>query len=65
VTTQQRREAAHMLKERGVSMRRSCVLTGISRNGMAYQHRRPEDGVMIEEINKVRKKHPCYGYMTI
>lgn len=54
-----------MLKDRGVSMRRSCVLTGISRNAMAYQHRRPEDGVMIEEINKVRKKHPCYGYRRV
>lgn len=54
-----------MLKEQGVSMRRSCVLTGISRNGVTYQHRRPEDRDVIEEINKVRRKHPCYGYRRV
>ena len=43
-------------------MRRSCVLLGISRNAVGYVRRRPADRQLVEEINKVRKKHPCYGY---
>lgn len=54
-----------MLKERGVSMRRSCVITRISRNGASYKHRRPQDGEMIEKINAVRKRHSCYGYRRV
>ena len=62
MTTQQRRETARSLHDRGISIRRSCVLIRISRNALTYEHRRPEDEVLVEEINAVRKKHPCYGY---
>ncbi len=61
MTTQQRREAALLLGERGVSMRRSCVLSQISRNAVTYEPTRREDEDLVEQINAVRKKHPCYG----
>jgi transposase InsO family protein len=50
------------LHAKGVSMRRSCVLTRISRNAVGYVPRRPPDTALVEDINDVRKKHPCYGY---
>ncbi len=62
MTTQQRREAALLLHERDVSMRRSCVLSQISRNAVTYRPQRREDEDLVEAINAVRKKHPCYGY---
>jgi putative transposase len=62
VTTQLRRETAALLCEKGVSMRRGCVFVGISRNAMGYVSRRCPDSALVEAINQVRRKHPCYGY---
>lgn len=62
MTTQQRRETAVTLQTKGVSMRRSCVLSSISRNAVGYVPRRASDVALVNELNKVRKKHPCYGY---
>ena len=62
MTTQQRRETAEFLHAKDVSIRRSCVLAHISRNAVGYVSRRSADSELIEEINEVRKKHPCYGY---
>lgn len=62
MTTQQRREAATLLHERGVSMRRSCVLVRVSRNAVGYVKRRPSDDALVMQIDEVQKKYPCYGY---
>lgn len=62
MTARQRRETARLLHGKGVSMRRSCALSGISRNGARYLPRRAPDTRLVSDINKVRKKHPCYGY---
>ncbi len=62
MTTQQRRETAVTLQAKGVSIRRSCVLANISRNAVGYVPRRVPDTALVDELNKVRKKHPCYGY---
>lgn len=62
MTTQQRRETVAVFHEKGLSIRRSCVLTRISRNAVGYVSRRPPDSELVEAINEVRKKHPCYGY---
>ncbi len=43
-------------------MRRGCVLSQISRNAVTYEPTRREDEDLVEQINAVRKKHPCYGY---
>jgi transposase InsO family protein len=43
-------------------MRRSCVLGSISRNAVGYVRRRAPDTALVDALNKVRKKHPCYGY---
>lgn len=43
-------------------MRRSCALSRISRNAVGYVSRRPPDSQLLEAINRVRQKHPCYGY---
>lgn len=50
------------LHEKGVSLRRGCVVASISRNAVGYVSRRTSDTALIEDINRVRKKHPCYGY---
>lgn len=62
VTAQQRRETVVLLRSHGVSLRRSCALSRISRNAVGYVSRRPADMELVEDINRVRKKHPCYGY---
>ena len=62
VTTQQRRETATALHAKGVSMRRGCVVAGISRNAVGYVSHKPPDTALVEDLNRVRKKHPCYGY---
>ena len=43
-------------------MRRSCVLSRISRNAVSYKPTRSEDEELVEQMNAVRKKHPCHGY---
>ena len=43
-------------------MRRSCVLSRISRNAVSYKPKRSEHEELVEQMNAVRKKHPCYGY---
>ena len=62
VTTQQRRETVVLLYQKGVSLRRGCVFVGISRNAVGYVSRRSPDSTLVEAINQVRQKHPCYGY---
>ncbi len=62
MTTQQRRETVVLFHQKGVSLRRGCVLARISRNAVGYVSRRPPDSELVEAINAVRKKHPCYGY---
>jgi len=51
-----------LLVERGLSGRRSCVLTRISRNAVGYVSRRPSDSGLVEKLEQVRDKHPAYGY---
>lgn len=65
MTTQQRREAVASLRSRGVSLRRSCVLSDISRSAVGYRSRRPSDERLLEKFEEVRKKHPCYGYRRV
>lgn len=65
VTTQQRRETVKLLQKKGVSIRRSCVIGRISRNTLRYVPRRPSDKDLIESINRVRRKHSCYGYRRV
>lgn len=65
VTTQQRRETAVALHEKGVSTRRCCVLCHLSRNAVGYVSRRPPDSVLVEVINEARRKHTSYGYRRI
>jgi transposase InsO family protein len=50
------------MHSKGISMRRSCVLSQISRGALGYVSRRPSDAALVDDINQVRKKHPCYGY---
>ena len=65
MTTQQRRETVAVLRDKGVSKRRSCVLTRISRNAVGYTPRREPDTALLEKLNRVRRKHPCYGYRRV
>ena len=62
VTTQQRRETVVALRGKGVSIRRGCVVAGISRNAVGYVSRKAPDTALVEDILGVRKRHPCYGY---
>jgi transposase InsO family protein len=62
VTVQQRRDVVDMMHDHGVSVRRGCALARISRNAVSYVSRRAPDGELVEAIQGVREKHPCYGY---
>lgn len=50
-----------MLKQRGVSERRSCQLVGVSRAGARYLSRR-KDRELIERLQQIARRHPRYGY---
>lgn len=50
-----------MLKQRGVSERRSCQLAGISRTATRYLSHK-QDQELIERLHALAHKHPRYGY---
>lgn len=53
-----------MLKQHGVSERRSCQLSGISRTGTRY-HSRKQDAELSEKLRTSAQRHPRYGYRIV
>jgi len=62
VSTELRRTAVGFLKERGLSERRSCVLTGLSRSGLRYHAQPRDDTDLTERLREIARRHKRYGY---
>ncbi len=52
-----------MLAERGISIRRACVLLSVARSAVGYVSRQAEkDRPVVRLLHRVAKRHPRYGY---
>ena len=56
------RDGVRVLMERGVSQRRACFLTGLSRSSFHYVARAKEDALVLEQLRAIATRHPRYGY---
>ena len=61
----QRRAGVCFLKARGVSERRACELTRISRSSFRYSQHPRDDTKLAERLRTEAKRHPRYGYRRI
>ena len=59
-----RKEVVEMLKEKGLSQRKSCELASISRSAYKYQ-KKPENEVLVGRIKELAYQHIRYGYRRI
>jgi putative transposase len=56
----------YLVKQRGSSQRRACVVVGLSRSLVRYIARRSKDEAMlIKKIHKLAIRHSRYGYRRI
>jgi putative transposase len=56
----------YLVKQRGSSQRRACVVVGLSRSMVRYIARRSKDEAMlIKEIHRLATRHSRYGYCRI
>lgn len=65
VSAQQRRSAAQLLQEQGLSLRRSCALAHLSRASFHYrprQTRRLHNQLLVARLRAIARKHPRFGY---
>ena len=62
VSTQLRRQAVSILKERGLSERRSCVLAGKSRSSLHYVTHPRDDRDLEQRLREIAREHKRYGY---
>jgi len=62
VSTQLRRQAVSLLKVRGLSERRSCVLLRLSRSSLHYQVHARDDAAVEQRLREIAQAHKRYGY---
>jgi len=62
VSPAQRRVAAQVLIDAGLSQRRSCALVGLSRSTLRYQPKARDDAAVIEKLRKIARANKRYGY---
>src|SRR5690606_2473600 len=62
-----RRAAVRHLQQRfGVSERRACRVVGQPRSSQRYEPEQPaRDRALVDEMEKLARKHPRYGYRRI
>lgn len=66
VSPQARREQIAFVCERGLSQRRACGLTQMSRSSLSYALRMPlKDTPVIEAMKDLSAQYPRYGYRRI
>jgi putative transposase len=65
VTRPQKRQCVDALRERGLSQRRSCQLSGISRSTIRYEGNREEDTRHRVEIVTLATQHKRLGYRLL
>jgi putative transposase len=63
VSPQRRRQQLPLVRQRGLSCRRACVLLSVSRSMAGYEPRLPSrDEERLATITRVAQQHPRYGY---
>jgi len=65
VTASQRRRAVEHLKDRRVSERRACRLTGFSRSAAWYPLKGRDDADLRTRLRTLAERYPRYGYPTL
>jgi putative transposase len=50
------------MMERGVPVRRSCALVGISSSSLYYKRKRTEDPELLKELQRIARKFKRFGY---
>lgn len=58
----QRRAAAQFLIDQGLSQRRSCALTRLSRSCLRFQPQPRDDAAVIERLRAIARANKRYGY---
>ncbi len=65
MTAAQRRRAVDHLKDRRVSERRACRLTGFSRSAAWYPLKGRDDAELRKRLKTLAERYPRYGYPTL
>ena len=65
MTAAQRRRAVDHLKDRRVSERRACRLTGFSRSAAWYPPKGGDDAELRARLKALAERYPRYGYPTL
>ena len=65
MTAAQRRRAVDHLKDRRVSERRACRLTGFSRSAAWYPLKGRDDSALRSRLKTLAERYPRYGYPTL
>jgi putative transposase len=65
VTPSVRREVVKLLKSRGHSERRACVLAGLRRSTCRYKHRRRDPAELTTRLGELASERPRFGYRRL
>lgn len=65
MTASQRRQAVDHLKDRRISERRACRLTGFSRSSACYPLKGSNDMALRSRLKELAEQYPRYGYPTL
>ena len=65
VTLPQKREAADLLKQHGLSERQACEVVQLHRSVCRYKSKRPNDQEAIKSIQTIAAERPRFGYLRI
>lgn len=65
MTASQRRRAVDHLKDRRISERRACRLTGFSRSSAWYPLKGRNDTALRSRLKVLAEQYPRYGYPTL
>lgn len=65
MTAAQRRQPVDHLKDRRVSERRACRLTGFGRSAAWYPLKGRDDVALRSRLKALEERYPRYGYTTL
>ena len=60
-----RQDVAFAIAQWGLSERRACGLLGVERSSHRYQAAKQKDEAMKQELGKLAREHPRYGYRRL
>ena len=60
-----KRAVNHIIETLGLSERRACILTGLSRMGYRYQNAPSNDKKIRSRLKQLAQQYSCYGYLLL